>query len=199
MTQSPNRRFDQSIQRDRSLPTVAVIAGVLAICGVSVVALADAQMLVAHVNRASDPGLAPDARALLDLQIAIEIIKVLMDVYLLAIIALVLAHGVRGRLTGNQVPSRSHGMEYAGYLLLTRNVNSFSYRLIGLLLARLALGYLQRVLRLEVDRSLDLFFYAAVLFLVGGALYLGHRIQAQRSSPSPMEMRRRGISQTDKR
>lgn len=184
MTQVPKRHLERLARRNSLFSVVIAMAGLLAISGAAAVALADAQLLVAHVNRAADPGLAPDARAQLELQVAIEAIKMMMDAYLLAIIALVLAYGVRGRLTGDQTPSPMPGMEYAGYLLLTRSINSFRYRLIGLLLARLALGYLQRMLRLEYDRSPDLAYCAVVLFLVGGALYLSYRIQAVAQRPT---------------
>lgn len=184
MTHSPIQRFEQSMWNSPLFPIVTAMAGLLAIGGAAAVTLADAQLLVSHVNRVADPGLAPDARAPLDLQIAIEAIKILMDFYLFMVITLVLAYGVRGRRINYRSPGPTRGIEYAGYLLLTRSVNSIRYRLVGLLLARLVLGYIQQLLRLEYDRSLDLAYSVVVLLLVGGAFYLSHHIRSAARQPA---------------
>jgi uncharacterized membrane protein YqhA len=160
--------------RQRWIPAlITVILGLAALSGALYVTANDARYLLTHLNQISMPDLSSEMRTRLEMEIATEAIKVFLDLYLLVVILLVIAPSLYTRFVSKRQPSLVDSIEFAAQMFLTRAADLTKW-LIGFLLLRLMIGYFQKLLRLEVERGLDLIYLTLVVLLVGGALMLSH-------------------------
>lgn len=149
------------------------MVGLLALAGAMYVAAVDASYFLAHVRAMGAPSATGETLVRLELEIAAESIKMFLDLYLLAVTAMIMAPVVSsllGKPPGNGVS----GEEFAAEMFLTRVGNIRSW-LIGVVLLRALTGYLQRSWRLEVEDGSDLVYGIIVLLLLGSAVLLSRR------------------------
>jgi uncharacterized membrane protein YqhA len=159
----------------RQMPAlVTTVLGLLALVGVLYVTAVDARYLLGHVNQLAMPGLTDEMLTRLELEIAAEAVKLFLDAYLLVVILLIFAPGPYARFVSKRRNGGVEGVEFAAEMFLTR-VGDLPKWLIGVTLLRVMIGYFQKLLRLEVERGLDLLYLTIVLLLVGSALFLSRR------------------------
>ena len=167
--------------RHSRLPVLGVvIASLLMASGIFYIATVDVRALLGHLNQLGDPGLMAEMRTRLDLEIAAETIKVLLDVYLLAVIFSIFAPGLYELVVKKSKIGLAQGLEFASRLFLTRDLAGLKNWLIGVILLRLVVRFFQQILRLEHEDTTDLAYLLIVVVLVVGALYLSYRQGAVR-------------------
>ena len=149
------------------------LVGVLALAGALHVAAIDASYFLAHVRAMGAPDATGQMLYRLELEIAAESLKLFLDVYLVAVTAMILAPVVSA-LRGQRGGARAGAEEYAAEMFLAR-VGSLRSWLIGVVLLRGVIGYLQRSWQLEVEDGSDLVYGGIVLLLLGSALLLSRK------------------------
>lgn len=152
-----------------------VVASLLMTFGLVFIAAIDSRALLGHLSQLGEPGLTAEMRTRLDLEIAAETIKLLLDIYLLAVILAIFAPGLYTFFVKKNGIGMAQGLDFATRLFLTSSLGGLRNWLIAVVLLRLVVRFFQRVLRLEHEDTADLAYLVVVMALVVGALYLSYR------------------------
>lgn len=164
----------------RQMPALALtIVSLAALAGVLYLTVADVRYLITHVSQLATPGLTDAMVTRLELEIAAEVIKIFLDIYLLAVILLIFAPGLYKRFMPKRRSHDVEGVEFAAKMFLTR-VENLPKWMLGVTLLRIMTGYFQKILRLDVEIGLDLLYLIIVILLVVIVLLSNRLRTAQR-------------------
>jgi uncharacterized membrane protein YqhA len=173
--------FEQGAWQSRSAPLAAMIGTGLVVFFMVYLTTVDGRSFLDYLNQSTEPGLTAEMRLMLRLEITVAVIKMLLDVYLLLVSLIIFAQGLN-EFFGRKIGA-IEGWEFAARLFLISSMDGLKMRLIGLVLARLVVGFFQRALRLEPESLPGLLSSAMVILLIGAALFLSHRCRATGHQP----------------
>jgi uncharacterized membrane protein YqhA len=105
----------------------------------------------------------------------------ILDGFLLGAILIIFALGLY-ELFVNKIDA-AEGSEFAGRLLLIRNLDDLKDRLANVILVILIVKFFQQALKMHYDVPVDLLYLAIGIILIGGALFLTSRAKSGKSAP----------------
>jgi uncharacterized membrane protein YqhA len=164
--------FERVLWGSRLVVVVAVVASILIAFVLFYVASVTTVGLVSHGLQYGDPGLTTDARTALGADL-LSLAVGAIDGYLLATILLIFALGLYELFIGKI--DAAEGSEFAGRVLLIRNLDDLKDRLGKVIVLILVVKFFQVALDMKYVAPIDLLFLAFAIVLVGGALWLTHR------------------------
>lgn len=168
---------EQEGEQPRLLTFMTVGVSFLLALLVLLLMVVDLQAMLSHLSQLADPNLTADMRITLDIEIAAEAIKVLLDLYLFAVFALLTILGLRLLYARENKMGAVWFLEVVPCLFLARNLTGLRHWLVGILLVRLTLRLIQQALRLEVEPTTDVTYLAILIALIIGAWVLSFRQQ----------------------
>ncbi|MCB0162917.1 MAG: YqhA family protein [Anaerolineae bacterium] len=171
---------EKDLWRSRLPELVITFVSILIAFGLGYVITVDTGNLLNYLSQRAAPTLAAGMDAGLELNIAAEAIKVLLDVYLIAVLLVIFASSLSVLFVNKNDIGVVGNLEFAPRLFLARSVGNLKKWLIGAILLRLVLNFIQRTVGPERESTLDLVYLAVVVLLVGSALFLSRRRSAAR-------------------
>ncbi|MEZ4726693.1 MAG: hypothetical protein R3E79_06115 [Caldilineaceae bacterium] len=158
-------------------PFIIVIVGVPLLLLMLYITVLDLQAMVGHINQLADLHLTADMRVTLDIEIAAEAIKVLLDLYLLIVLTLLTITGLRLLYANKSKLGEVWFLELVPCLFLARTMTGVRRWLVGIILVRLTLRLIQQTLRVEYQPTTDVTYLAILIALLIGAWVLSFRQQ----------------------
>ncbi len=158
-------------------PFILVIVGVPLLLLMIYITALDLQAMVGHVHQLADPHLTADLRVTVDIEIAAEGIKVLLDLYLLIVLTLLTVTGLRLRYASANKRGEVWFLELLPRLFLARTMTGLRRWLVGILLVRVTLRLIQQTLRVEYQPATDVTYLVILVVLLVGAWVLSLRHQ----------------------
>jgi len=142
-------------RRSQILTLMIPIVGLAALGGLVYLTVSDVGSLLVHMGQLGAPALMNAALSRLQLEIAAEAVKVFLDVYLLAAILWIFAPGLYTRFVAQRANAEVQGVEFAAAMFLTHAADLPKW-LLGVTLARVTIGYGQKLLRWEAEGRFEL-------------------------------------------
>jgi hypothetical protein len=139
--------------------------------------VADIQAMLGHLSQLADQNLTTDMRIMLDIEIAAEAIKVLLDIHLFLVFALLSISGLRLLYVRESKMGAVWFLEVVPRLFLAHNLTGLRRWLVGIILVRVTLRLIQQTLRLAYDPTTDVTYLAILVVLLIGAWVLSFRQQ----------------------
>lgn len=167
----------QEGQRRRLLTFITVAGSFLLALLVLYLTAADIQAMLDHLSQLADPNLTADMRIALDVEIAAEAIKVLLDIHLFLVFALLTIIGLRLLYARESKMGEVWFLEIVPRLFLARTMTGLRRWLVGIILVRLTLRLIQQILRLEYEPATDVTYLTILIVLLIGAWALSFRQQ----------------------
>ena len=168
---------EQEGEQQRLLTFMTVGVSFLLTLLVLLLTVADTQAMLGHLSQLADPNLTTDMRITLDIEIAAEAIKVLLDLYLFAVFTLLTILGLRLLYARESKMGAVWFLEVVPRLFLARNLTGLRRWLVGILLVRLTLRLIQQTLHLEYEPTTDVTYLVILVVLLIGAWVLSFRQQ----------------------
>lgn len=168
---------EQEREQQRLLTFMTVGVSCLLALLVLLLTVADIQAMLGHLSQLADPNLTADMRITLDIEIAAEAFKVLLDLYLFAVFALLTILGLRLLYARESKLGAVWFREVVPRLFLARNLTELRRWLVGIILVRVTLRFIQQTLRLEVEPTTDVMYLAILVVLLIGVWVLSFRQQ----------------------
>lgn len=175
-----NSVSEKDLWRSRMPKLVITFVSILIAFGLGYVITVDTGNLLSYLNQRAAPTLAAGMDAGLELNIAAEATKVLLDVYLIAVLLVIFASSLSVLFVNKNDIGGVGNLGFAPRLFLAHGVDDLKKWLIGAVLLRLVLNFIQRTVRSERESTLDLVYLAVVVLLAGSALFLSRRRSAAR-------------------
>jgi uncharacterized membrane protein YqhA len=169
--------FERMLWNVRLVITLPVLVSVIVAIGVLIITTIDAFVLLGNII--AYVGLDNAARAEVRLETISEVVGIL-DGFLLGAILIIFALGLY-ELFVNKIDA-AEGSEFAGRLLLIRNLDDLKDRLANVILVILIVKFFQQALKMHYDMPVDLLYLAIGIILIGGALFLTGRAKGGKSS-----------------
>lgn len=172
--------FEEKVGPKRLPRLVMVIASLVVAVIMFYVTKEDIFDLFGHLNQRAAPGLTADMHTRLELEIGVGAIKVLLDIYLIAVTVLIFAPNLYKFFVSRNQIGMAEDFAFASWLFLARSVDDLKQRLISVVLLWLLIGFFQRALRLGHDSAFALVGLGVVILLIGSAMYWSYRREVTR-------------------
>lgn len=148
---------------------VFLVLSLLSVIGVAYITVVDVRYLLIHLDQLNTPGITDELRLHLEWEIGAEAIKIFLDLYLLAVVLMIIAPGLYSLVLKKSLFGIADGLELASRMFFAR-VDNLSKWLIGVLFIRLLIRFFQKFLRLETGGEADVVFSAVIVILVFAVL-----------------------------
>jgi hypothetical protein len=168
---------EQEGEQQRLLTFMTVGVSFLLALLVLLLTVADIQAMLGHLSQLADQNLTTDMRIMLDIEIAAEAIKVLLDIHLFLVFALLSISGLRLLYVRESKMGAVWFLEVVPRLFLAHNLTGLRRWLVGIILVRVTLRLIQQTLRLAYDPTTDVTYLAILVVLLIGAWVLSFRQQ----------------------
>lgn len=170
--------FEKLLWSGRFVVVIAVVASMAAAIAIFYMATVDAFYLVAHMLHYADPALAAEARKAIHDETITHVVEV-VDGYLLATFMLIFSLGMYELFVSDIDEAR--GSKASSKILVIESLDDLKARLAKVILMILIVTLFEQALKLKIrlESSLDLLYLGGGIALVGLALYLTHKSEAQ--------------------
>ena len=168
---------EQEGEQQRLLTFMTVGVSFLLALLVLLLTVADIQAMLGHLSQLADQNLTTDMRIMLDIEIAAEASKVLLDIHLFLVFALLSISGLRLLYVRESKMGAVWFLEVVPRLFLAHNLTGLRRWLVGIILVRVTLRLIQQTLRLAYEPTTDVTYLAILVVLLIGAWVLSFRQQ----------------------
>jgi uncharacterized membrane protein YqhA len=168
---SLERAFESLLWNSRLVVLIAVVASLVTSLVMFYVATIDVISLLGYTLQYQNPALESAARAALRATIIAHVVEI-VDGYLLAAIMFIFSLGLY-ELFISRIDI-AEGSEFAGRLLLIRNLDDLKDRLAKVVLLILVVKFFEYALALHVTAAVDLLWLGLGIALVALAVLLSH-------------------------
>lgn len=180
MKHTLERWFERLLWNSRFVVVIAVVASVVSAFAVFYIATVDVAYLVMHLAPYASGAMSEEARAALRSATVTHIVEV-VDGYLLALVMLIFGLGMYELFVSDIDEARAS--KTSSRILVIESLDDLKNRLAKVILMILIVRLFEHAFKMDFTGTLDMLYFSGAIALVGLALYLSHKAEADHTKP----------------